>query len=126
MVSQPEPSQSSALAPHPHHHPHHSRRAHHTSSAASSVVSRPSLSRTKRYGRSHAGGASYVPQNEFPVFAQSGDVEIVVRAGAAENRYLLHRHTLTRCSGFFEASTSSEWSKARPLLAGGNELARIG
>ncbi|PNY23906.1 Uncharacterized protein TCAP_06148 [Tolypocladium capitatum] len=115
MVSQPEPSPSSALTPH--------RRGLHS---ASSVVSRPSLSRTKRYNRSYAGGASHVPQNDFPVFAHSGDVEILVRAGSAENRYLLHRHTLTRCSGFFEASTSSEWSKAQPLLAGGNELARIG
>lgn len=92
----------------------------------SSVVSRPSLSRTKRYNRSHVGGASYIPQNEFPVFSQSGDVEILVRVAGAENRYLLHRHTLTRCSGFFEASTSEQWSKARPLLASGNELARIG
>ncbi|KND92670.1 hypothetical protein TOPH_02704 [Tolypocladium ophioglossoides CBS 100239] len=116
MVSQPEPSPSSALTPH--------RRGLY--SASSSVVSRPSLSRTKRYNRSHAGGASYVPLNEFPVFTHSGDVEILVRAGSAENRYLLHRHTLTQCSGFFEASTSSEWSKAQPLLAGGNELARIG
>lgn len=65
-------------------------------------------------------------RNEFPVFSHSGDVEILVRAGSAENRYLLHRHTLTRCSGFFEASTSSEWSRAKPLLTGGNELARIG
>ncbi|KAI9901232.1 hypothetical protein N3K66_003049 [Trichothecium roseum] len=88
----------------------------------SSVISRPSLSRTKRYNRSHTGGTSYTPSNEFPVFSQSGDVEIVV----IERRYLLHKHTLTRCSGFFEASTSEEWSKARPLLAGGNELTRIG
>lgn len=118
MVSQPEPSPLSQLTT-------SHRRGHHYSA---SVVSRPSLSRTKRYNRSHAGGGSYVPQNEFPVFAQSGDVEIVIRAtgSSAESRYLLHRHTLTRCSGFFEASTSSEWSKARPLLAGGNELARIG
>ena len=94
--------------------------------STASVVSRPSLSRTKRYNRSHAGGATYVPQNEFPVFANSGDVEIIIRAGPVENRYLLHRHTLTRCSGFFEASTSVEWSKARPLLAGGNELTRVG
>lgn len=92
----------------------------------SSVVSRPSLSRTKRYNRSHVGGASYTPLNEFPVFSQSGDVEILVRVSGAENRYLLHRHTLTRCSGFFEASTSEQWSKARPLLARGNELTRIG
>lgn len=104
-----------------------SRRGHQYSA---SVVSRPSLSRTKRYNRSHTGGASFVPQNEFPVFAHSGDVEILIRVGvgadATENRYLLHRHTLTRCSGFFEASTSMEWSKARPLLAAGNELASIG
>lgn len=90
---------------------------------AQSVVSartssRPHVSsRSKRYNQSHAGGASYVPQNEFPVFSHSGDVEIVIRAGGRENRYLLHRHTLTRCSGFFEASTSHEWSKASVLPA---------
>lgn len=98
----------------------------------SSVVSRPSLSRTKRYNRSHTGGSSHAPQNDFPVFANSGDVEIVVRArecppgnAPVQNRYLLHRHTLTRCSGFFEASTSTEWSRARALPVG-NELSRIG
>ncbi|KUI58031.1 hypothetical protein VP1G_05325 [Cytospora mali] len=65
------------------------------------------------YNRSYAGGTSYVPQNEFPWFSHSGDVEIVVRVPSGhENRYLLHRHTLTRCSGFFEASTSEPWSKA--------------
>ncbi|KAL2203472.1 hypothetical protein CC79DRAFT_1057390 [Sarocladium strictum] len=114
MVSQPEPVSTSI-----------------TLRGPSSVVShshRPSLSRTKRYNRSHTGGRSYAPQNEFPVFSNSGDVEIIVRAGPAEQRYLLHRHTLTRCSGFFEASTSVEWSRAKkpPALAGGNELARIG
>ncbi|KAK6825060.1 hypothetical protein PG987_012554 [Apiospora arundinis] len=73
--------------------------------------------------------------NEFPVFSHSGDVEIVIRAGGRENRYLLHRHTLTRCSGFFEASTSQEWSKASVLPAlteappppsSTRELSRIG
>ncbi|KAK5988649.1 hypothetical protein PT974_10135 [Cladobotryum mycophilum] len=108
MVSQPEPVSL-------------------TIRGASSVVSRPSHSRTKRYNRSHAGGSSsFIQQNEFPVFSHSGDVEILIRAGPAENRYLLHRHTLTRCSGFFEASTSQEWSRAQPLLTGGNELACIG
>ncbi|CAM1509336.1 Fc.00g030750.m01.CDS01 [Cosmosporella sp. VM-42] len=114
MVSQPEPSSTLTLR------------------GPSSVVSRPSLSRTKRYNRSHTGGSSYVPQNEFPQFTNSGDVEILVRAResppdapGATNRYLLHRHTLTRCSGFFEASTSNEWSKAKALPAG-NELSRIG
>ncbi|KAK4458689.1 hypothetical protein QBC42DRAFT_233489 [Cladorrhinum samala] len=73
-------------------------------------------SRSRRYNRSHAGGGSFVPQNEFPVFSHSGDVEIVVRvASGHENRYLLHRHTLTRCSGFFEASTSNEWSRAQTV-----------
>ena len=108
MVSQPETASAISLR------------------GPSSVVSRPALSRTKRYNRSHVGGASYAPQNEFPVFSQTGDVEILIRTGGAENRYLLHRDTLARCSGFFEASTSEQWSKARPLLAGGNELARIG
>ncbi|KAI3529177.1 hypothetical protein CABS01_16251 [Colletotrichum abscissum] len=91
----------------------------------SSVVSRPSLSRTKRYNRSHVGGSSYISQNEFPVFNNSGDVEIIVKAGGHQNRYLLHRHTLTQCSGFFEASTSLEWSKAVSDGAS-NDLPRIG
>ncbi|KAI1472112.1 uncharacterized protein F4812DRAFT_205250 [Daldinia caldariorum] len=93
-------------------------------------ASRPHVSsRSKRYNRSHTGGSSYVPQNEFPVFSNSGDVEIIIKAGGKENRYLLHRHTLTRCSGFFEASTSQEWSKASllpPADASSRELARIG
>jgi len=100
-----------------------------------------SSSRSRRYNRSHAGGASFVPQNEFPIFSHSGDVEIVVRVPSGhENRYLLHRHILTRCSGFFEASTSNEWSRAQPAPnmgaagmskaiegtpASGGELARI-
>ncbi|KAI0182166.1 hypothetical protein GGR52DRAFT_527686 [Hypoxylon sp. FL1284] len=94
------------------------------------TASRPHVSsRSKRYNRSHAGGSSCIPQNEFPVFSHSGDVEILIRAGARENRYLLHRHTLTRCSGFFEASTSQEWSKASVLPLpepSSRELARIG
>ncbi|KAL2167957.1 hypothetical protein VTG60DRAFT_596 [Thermothelomyces hinnuleus] len=100
-----------------------------------------SSSRSRRYNRSHAGGTSYVPQNEFPIFSQTGDVEIIVRVPSGhENRYLLHRHILTRCSGFFEASTSNEWSRAQAVpelpapgttgaieagSADGGELARI-
>lgn len=59
-------------------------------------------------------------------------MEIVVKVPTGhENRYLLHRHTLTRCSGFFEASTSEPWSKAIDVvgpnaLPAGNELAKIG
>ncbi|KAI3393546.1 hypothetical protein diail_4137 [Diaporthe ilicicola] len=98
-------------------------------------------SRRHHYNRSYAGGTSYIPQNEFPWFSHSGDVEIVVKVPSGhENRYLLHRHTLTRCSGFFEASTSEPWSKAVDVVpdlpalpapgrngaATGGELARIG
>jgi hypothetical protein len=68
-------------------------------------------SRRHRHGRSHHGGSSYAPQNEFPIFAHTGDVEIVIAAGGQEKRYLLHRLILSQCSGFFEASTSEEWSR---------------
>lgn len=105
MVSQPDHSRALSLR------------------GPSSVVSRSS--RHRRQGRSHAGGATYIPQNEFPVFSHTGDVEILVTAGGKENRYLLHRLILTQCSGFFEASTSHEWSRAITEDAGG-ELARIG
>ncbi|CAK7209397.1 hypothetical protein SCUCBS95973_000425 [Sporothrix curviconia] len=117
--------------------------------AATSVSAgggRPSASsRSRRYNRSHVGGSSssspYSPLNEFPIFTNTGDVEIVVRVRSGhENRYLLHRDTLARCSGFFEASTSKEWSKARMVggqedaegqgrsraLTSGGEVARVG
>lgn len=107
MVSQVEPSHALTLR------------------GPSSVISRPSSStRHRRHNRSHAGGSSYVPQNEFPVFTHTGDVEIIVKAGGQSSRYLLHRLILTQCSGFFEASTSQEWSRA--TNEGGSELARIG
>ncbi|KAI5862256.1 hypothetical protein GGS23DRAFT_114945 [Durotheca rogersii] len=131
MVSQPDPSTLTHRGP-----------SSVVSARYSSLSSRPHTSlRSKRYNRSHAGGGSYVPQNEFPIFSHSGDVEIVIRAGGRENRYLLHRHTLTRCSGFFEASTSRQWSKASfipasqplpplpppsPPEVSSRELARIG
>jgi hypothetical protein len=89
----------------------------------SSVISSRHSRRHGR-GRSHAGGSSYIPQNEFPVFTHTGDVEILVKAGSHSNRYLLHRLILTQCSGFFEASTSQEWSRA--TNESGGELARIG
>lgn len=79
--------------------------------------SRRELHDRRHYNRSYAGGSAYVPQNEFPWFSHSGDVEIVVKVPSGhENRYLLHRHTLTRCSGFFEASTSEPWSRAKDVV----------
>ena len=75
--------------------------------------SRASTVRRHRPHRSHFGGTSYQPQNEFPVFTHTGDVEIIITTPKGrEQRYLLHRLILTQCSGFFEAGTSEEWSRA--------------
>ncbi|EPS29916.1 hypothetical protein PDE_04866 [Penicillium oxalicum 114-2] len=77
-----------------------------------SVASRPSQSsrRHHRPGRSHHGGSAHPSTNDFPIFTYTGDTEIVIRAGAQERRYLLHRLILAQCSGFFEASTAGEWA----------------
>ncbi|OJJ44281.1 hypothetical protein ASPZODRAFT_153754 [Penicilliopsis zonata CBS 506.65] len=88
---------------------------------APSVTTRHSHSgRRHRSGRSLHGGASHQVQNDFPIFSHTGDVEILIRVHGQERRYLLHRLILTQCSGFFEASTSEEWS--RPPLPVGREL----
>ncbi|MCJ1398257.1 hypothetical protein MMC11_001454 [Xylographa trunciseda] len=79
----------------------------------SSVASRSTATRRHRSSRSHNGGPSYAPQNEFPNFAHTGDVEIIVAAGGQEKRYILHRLILARSSGFFDASTSEQWSRAQ-------------
>lgn len=76
-----------------------------------SVNSRSATTRRHRSSRSHSGGASYRPQNEFPIFSQTGDVEIIINADGQEKRYVLHRLILAQWSGFFEASTSEDWSK---------------
>lgn len=82
------------------------------SRGAPSVASRTPRSRHHHHrGRSHYGGTSAASRNEFPFFAQSGDVEIVVTCDGQEKRYLLHRFTLAQFSGFFDASTSDEWSR---------------
>lgn len=100
-----------------------------------SVSSRASTSnrRHHRHGRSHHGGSTYQPQNEFPFFAHTGDVEIIVSADGQEKRYLLHRLILAQCSGFFEAGTSEEWSRVQaqreaqvPPPEHDRALARIG
>lgn len=79
--------------------------------APSSVTSHSSKhTRRHRSSRSHTGGSSYTPQNEFPNFAHTGDVDITVVLDGQEKKYLLHRLILAQCSGFFETSTSEEWS----------------
>lgn len=76
---------------------------------AKTVIS--TQSRRHRQGSSHHGRSSSNSNNEFPCFDSSGDVEILIESGGRTQRYLLHRLILAQCSGFFEASTSEEWSK---------------
>lgn len=97
-------------------------------SAPSSVSRHSHNGRRHRSSRSHHGGLSHQPQNDFPIFTHTGDVEIVIRAGRQERRYLLHRLILAQCSGFFEASTSEEWSRhgtSRPHHIDPGVLSRI-
>ncbi|KAG6227467.1 hypothetical protein E4U25_007855 [Claviceps purpurea] len=98
---------------------------------SASAVSRLSLSRTERYGQFTADSSSCVSKDEFPIFDHTGDVEITIRGAIAADgveaiskTYLLHQDTLARCSGFFAASTSSQWSKAQSDPASVNERAR--
>lgn len=81
-------------------------------SVAASHSSRASTVRRHRQHRSHFGGSTFQPQNEFPVFTHTGDVEIIISNGRKEQRYLLHKLILTQCSGFFEAGLSDEWAGA--------------
>ncbi|KAL9015425.1 MAG: hypothetical protein Q9185_007176 [Variospora sp. 1 TL-2023] len=104
-----------------------------TARRPASVTSRSTTTRRHRTTRSHTGGASFRPQNEFPNFAQTGDVEIIINAEGQEKRYMLHRLILAQCSGFFEASTSEDWSRAQaqgadtiPGPAPSSGLAKIG
>ncbi|KAG5968981.1 hypothetical protein E4U57_002420 [Claviceps arundinis] len=97
----------------------------------SSADSRLSLSRTERCNQFTADSSSCVSKDEFPIFSKTGDVEITIRGAIAadgveaiSNTYLLHQDTLARCSGFFAASTSSQWSKAQSDPASVNERAR--
>jgi hypothetical protein len=82
-----------------------------THSASSSVSRHSHTGRRHRSSRSHHGGLAHQPQNDFPIFTHTGDVELVIRAGGHEKRYLLHRLILAQCSGFFETSTREEWSR---------------
>jgi hypothetical protein len=84
---------------------------------APSVSSRTSRSRHHHRGRSHHGGSNNTPQNEFPFFALTGDVEMVIACDGLEKRYLLHRLILGQFSGFFEAGMSDEWSRGHAPAA---------
>ncbi|KAK2768168.1 hypothetical protein FQN54_000020 [Arachnomyces sp. PD_36] len=82
--------------------------------------------RRHRHGRSHHGGSAYQPKNEFPYFAHTGDVEISIKAADQERSYLLHRLILIQCSGFFDASTSEEWSRAQEQRDGQQQQSTAG
>ncbi|POS85226.1 hypothetical protein EPUL_005647 [Erysiphe pulchra] len=81
-----------------------------------SVISCPS--RQSRRPRSHIGCARNLTRNEFPIFGDTGDVDILVSAGGKTNRYLLHRVILAQCSKFFLASTSDEWWEETGQIVG--------
>lgn len=83
-----------------------------SSRRAPSVTSRSSRTR-HHHGRHQHHNPAYPTQNEFPFFAQTGDVEILVECEGQEKRYLLHRLMLAQFSGFFDAGMSDEWSRAQ-------------
>ncbi|RMZ77279.1 hypothetical protein DV737_g4469, partial [Chaetothyriales sp. CBS 132003] len=88
--------------------------ASHSNGVARGSHCRRRTARSFRLLASHHGGSSHAPQNEFPFFAQTGDVEIVIECEGQERRYLLHRLILAQFSGFFAAGMSDEWSRAHP------------
>lgn len=83
-----------------------------SSRRAPSVTSRSSRTR-HHHQRYQPQGPAYPTQNEFPFFAQTGDVEILIECEGQEKRYLLHRLMLAQFSGFFDAGMSDEWSRAQ-------------
>ncbi|KAH0317790.1 hypothetical protein KCU71_g5280, partial [Aureobasidium melanogenum] len=75
----------------------------HTPRRPPSATSRASTTRRHRSSRSQHTTSPASPLNEFPVFAQTGDVDIVISSssGRKEQRYLLHSIILSQCSSFF-------------------------
>lgn len=86
-----------------------------SSRRAPSITSRSSRTR-HHHNRTRHGALPYPSQNEFPFFAQTGDVEIIVDCDGQEKRYLLHRLMLAQFSGFFDAGMSDEWSRTHAQL----------
>lgn len=74
-----------------------------------SLTSHPSVTAGRRHRhRSHLGASNYQPQNEFPFFTFTGDVEILLACGRKERRYLLHRLILCQCSAVLEDCMDGE------------------
>ncbi|KAL1306068.1 hypothetical protein AAFC00_004193 [Neodothiora populina] len=80
-----------------------------------SVTSRASTSRRHRSSRSYHSPSAPRSQNDFPIFSQTGEVEILLTSlnGRKEQRYLLHRLILSQASGFFEADLRQHGSADR-------------
>lgn len=104
-----------------------------SSHRAPSVSSRASSSRRHRHHRSHHGGSSHSLQNEFPIFSQTGDVEIILTPinGRKEQRYLLHGLILSQSAGFFDLETglssgTNAGRVAAPVVGQYGALSRIG
>ncbi|PSK33643.1 Pre-mRNA-splicing factor CLF1 [Elsinoe australis] len=81
---------------------------------APSISSRASSSRRHRQSRSHHESSPTSSQNEFPFFAQTGDVEISLSTanGRKEQRYLLHRLILAQNAGTFEDDLREDHPRA--------------
>ncbi|KAH0291690.1 hypothetical protein M436DRAFT_44386 [Aureobasidium namibiae CBS 147.97] len=75
----------------------------HTPRRPPSATSRASTTRRHRSSRSQHTTSPSSPLNEFPLFAHTGDVDIIISSpsGRNEQRYLLHSIILSQCSSFF-------------------------
>ncbi|THW04365.1 hypothetical protein D6C97_07417 [Aureobasidium pullulans] len=93
-----------------------------------SVTSRASTTRRRRSSRSQHTTSPQAPLNEFPVFAHTGDVEIVISSpsGRKEQRYLLHSIILGQCSSFFAIDTKRPPVPNALPAPGPTALLRIG
>jgi hypothetical protein len=92
-----------------------------------SATSRASTTRRQRSTRSHHTTSPSSPLNEFPVFAQTGDVDIIISSpsGRKEQRYLLHSIILAQCSSSF-ATDIKRSPIYNALPAPNTSLPRIG
>jgi hypothetical protein len=87
-------------------HPYRASASHSVASSTRSSTVRGV--RHSRYPKSHSGikspssSSSGSSSNDFPIYARSGDVEIILVSGKKEARYLLHKLYLAQCSGWFE------------------------
>jgi hypothetical protein len=97
------------MVSYPDEHRYRSSTSNRTPSVASSSRSSTLRGvRQSRYSKSHAGvfspasSVSSASTNEYPVYSRSGDVEIILKSGRKEARYILHKLYLAQSSAWFE------------------------